>query len=62
VAGLTVVDDGLMIDPWLMKAVQVDPGTGTVRAAGGVLLGELDRATQRFGLVAGTEPQARAPT
>jgi len=42
--------------------VSVDPGTGTVRAADGVLLGELDRATQRFGLVAGTEPQARAPT
>ena len=33
-----------------MKAVRVDPGARTARAAGGVLLGELDRATQRFGL------------
>src|SRR5215212_1772921 len=33
-----------------MKAVRVDPGAGTARAAGGVLLGELDQATQRFGL------------
>src|SRR5215217_2107153 len=33
-----------------MKAVRVDPGAGTARAAGGVLLGQLDQATQRFGL------------
>jgi FAD/FMN-containing dehydrogenase len=30
--------------------VRVDPQARTARAAGGVLLGELDRATQRFGL------------
>jgi FAD/FMN-containing dehydrogenase len=50
VAGHAVGDGGLMIDLSLMKAVGVDPAARTARAAGGVLLGELDRATQRFGL------------
>ena len=50
VAGHAVVDDGVMIDLSLLKAIVVDPVAGTARAAGGVLLGELDRATQRFGL------------
>jgi FAD/FMN-containing dehydrogenase len=50
VAGHAVADRGLMIDLSPMKAVRVDPGARTARAAGGVLLGELDRATQRFGL------------
>jgi len=50
VAGHAVADGGLMIDLSPMKAVRVDPGARTARAAGGVLLGELDRATQRFGL------------
>ena len=35
--------------PVALKAIR-RPAAGTVRAAGGVLLGELDRATQRFGL------------
>jgi FAD/FMN-containing dehydrogenase len=52
VAGHAVVDGGLMIDLSLMRAVRVDPAARTARAAGGVLLGELDRATQRFGLAA----------
>jgi FAD/FMN-containing dehydrogenase len=52
VAGHAVVDGGLMIDLSSMKAIRVDPGAHTARAAGGVLLGELDRATQRFGLAA----------
>ena len=52
VAGHAVVDGGLMIDLSLMKAVRVDPAARVARAAGGVLLGELDRATQRFGLAA----------
>jgi FAD/FMN-containing dehydrogenase len=52
VAGHGVVDRGLMIDLAALKAIRVDPGAGTARAAGGVLLGELDRATQRFGLAA----------
>jgi FAD/FMN-containing dehydrogenase len=50
VAGHAVCDGGLMIDLSLMKAVRVDPGARSVRAAGGVLWAELDRATQRFGL------------
>jgi FAD/FMN-containing dehydrogenase len=50
VAGHAVCDDGIMIDLSLMKAVRVDPGARTVRAAAGLLWGELDRATQRFGL------------
>lgn len=50
VAGHAVCDDGLMIDLSLLKAVRVDPAGSTVRAAGGVVWGELDRATQPFGL------------
>jgi FAD/FMN-containing dehydrogenase len=50
VAGHAVSDGGRMIDLSPRKAVRVDPAAHTARAAGGVLLGELDRATQRFGL------------
>jgi FAD binding domain/Berberine and berberine like len=50
VAGHAVVDGGMMIDLSLMKAISVDPAARTARAAGGVLWGELDRATQQFGL------------
>lgn len=50
IAGHAVCDDGLMIDLSLMKAVRVDPTARIARAAGGVLWGELDRATQQFGL------------
>ena len=52
VAGHGVGDGVVMIDLSLLKTDRVDPAAGTVRAAGGVLLGELDRATQRFGLAA----------
>jgi FAD/FMN-containing dehydrogenase len=48
--GLSVCDDGIVIDLGSMKQVRVDPGRGIVRAQAGVLLGELDRATQAFGL------------
>jgi FAD/FMN-containing dehydrogenase len=48
--GLSVCDDGLVIDLGLMKGVRVDPETRTVRTQAGVLLGELDRETQSFGL------------
>jgi FAD/FMN-containing dehydrogenase len=50
VAGHAVCDGGLMIDLSLMKAIRVDPAGRTARAAGGVLWGELDRATQAAGL------------
>jgi FAD/FMN-containing dehydrogenase len=48
--GLSVCDDGLLIDLGPMKGVRVDPKTGTARAQAGVLLGELDRETQTFGM------------
>src|SRR5215216_4557181 len=48
--GLSVCDDGLLIDLGLMKGIRVDPEAGTARAQAGVLLGELDRETQGFGL------------
>ena len=48
--GLSVCDDGMLIDLGPMKGIRVDPGSGTVRAQAGVLLGELDRETQEFGL------------
>jgi FAD/FMN-containing dehydrogenase len=48
--GLSVADDALMIDLSPMKGVRVDPEKRTVRVQAGVLLGELDKETQAFGL------------
>ncbi len=48
--GLSVADDALMIDLQPLKGVRVDPEKGTARVQAGVLLGELDRETQAFGL------------
>ena len=48
--GLSVCDGGVVIDLSLMKGIRVDPDTHTVRVQPGVLLGELDRETQAFGL------------
>src|SRR6266540_7486164 len=48
--GLSVADDALLIDLASMKGVRVDPEKQTVRVQAGVLLGELDRETQAFGL------------
>jgi hypothetical protein len=50
VAGTAVCDDGLVIDLSPIKDVRVAPGAGTAHAGGGVLWGELDAATQAFGL------------
>lgn len=50
VAGFSVQDDALMIDLSLMKGIHVDPQRRTVRAQPGVILAELDRETQAFGL------------
>ncbi len=49
--GYSVCDGGLVIDLSPMKGIRVDPVARTVRAQGGVLLGELDRETQAFGFV-----------
>src|SRR5438067_6355623 len=48
--GLSTCDGGLVVDLSLMKGIRVDPSSSTVRAQAGVLLGELDRETQAFGL------------
>ncbi|MEU7555172.1 FAD-binding oxidoreductase [Streptomyces sp. NPDC044571] len=48
--GHSVCDGGVVIDLSPMKDIRVDPETRTARVRAGVLLGELDRATQPFGL------------
>ena len=48
--GLSVCDDGMVIDLAPMKRVDVDSQARTARVQPGVLLGELDRATQSVGL------------
>jgi hypothetical protein len=50
VAGNAVRDGAVMLDLSGMKALRVDPETRRVRAEPGLTLGELDRATQAFGL------------
>jgi FAD/FMN-containing dehydrogenase len=50
VAGTGTVEGGLLIDLSPMKGIQVDPERGTVKAEGGVTIGELDTKTQAFGL------------
>ena len=52
VGGHAVVEHGLMVDLSLMKGVRVDPSRRTARVEPGVLLGELDRECQAFGLAA----------
>jgi FAD/FMN-containing dehydrogenase len=50
VAGKAVCDDGLVVDLSSLKQVSVDAAARTARAEPGLRLGELDRATQAFGL------------
>jgi FAD/FMN-containing dehydrogenase len=50
VAGMSICDDGLLIDLSGMKRIEVDPQAKTARAGGGVLWGEFDPATQEHGL------------
>jgi FAD/FMN-containing dehydrogenase len=51
ISGQSVCDGGFVIDLSAMKAIHVDPAKKTARAQPGVLLGELDRATQAHGLI-----------
>ena len=48
--GLSVCDAGMVIDFGQMKGIRVDPEARTARVQAGVLLGELDRESQAFGL------------
>ncbi|TCC16872.1 FAD-binding oxidoreductase [Kribbella speibonae] len=48
--GHSTCDGGTLIDLGLLKGIRVDPVRRTARAQAGVLLGELDRETQAFGL------------
>ena len=50
VAGMSTVDDGLVIDVSPMKGVSVDPAARTARCGGGVTWSEFDHATQEHGL------------
>lgn len=49
-AGYATNDGGLVIDLSLMNDVQVDPEKKTARVGGGTTIGDLDRATQKYGL------------
>ncbi len=51
ISGQSSCDGGLMIDLSPMKGIVVDPAQATAVAQAGVLLGDLDRETQAFGLV-----------
>lgn len=50
VAGMSICDDGILIDLAGMKQVDVDPQARIARAGGGVLWGEFDKATQEHAL------------
>lgn len=50
VAGHATNDDGLVIDLSAMKQIKVDPVARTVQAGGGATWGDLDTATQMYGL------------
>lgn len=54
VAGNGTVEGGLVIDLCVMKGIRVDPPARTVRVGPGVVLGELDRETEPFGLAVPT--------
>ncbi|WP_405878836.1 FAD-binding oxidoreductase [Streptomyces sp. NBC_01136] len=50
VAGMSLNDNGLVVDLRRMHTVTVHPGSETVRVEGGALMSHLDRATQPYGL------------
>ena len=49
--GQSVCDDGLVIDLSFMKTIEIDDANRTARVQAGVLLGELDAATQSAAMV-----------
>ena len=51
VAGLASVDEGLVIDLSSMQRIEVDAAKRTARVGGGATWGQVDAATQPFGLV-----------
>jgi FAD/FMN-containing dehydrogenase len=48
--GLSTCDDGLLIDLRPMNGVRIDPDDRVAEVQAGILLGELDQATQEHGL------------
>ena len=48
--GLGTCDDGLVVDLSRMKGIRVDPAARTVRVEGGCTWGDVDHATNAFGL------------
>ncbi len=49
-AGLGTCEGGVVIDLSLLKGIQVDPESRTVRVGGGCTWGEVDQATGEYGL------------
>ena len=49
--GYSTVDDGLVISLRGLRGITVDPARRTLVAEAGALLGDVDRAAQRYGLV-----------
>ncbi len=52
IAGLALADGALLLDMSKMRGVWVDREAGTAHAQAGCILGDVDRETQLFGLVA----------
>lgn len=50
VAGSSVLESGLVLDVSAMRGVSMDAANRRVRAEGGALIGDVDRATQEHGL------------
>jgi FAD/FMN-containing dehydrogenase len=50
VAGMSTLDDGIVIDVRPMKGIEVDADARTARVEGGATWADLDRATQEHGL------------
>jgi FAD/FMN-containing dehydrogenase len=50
VSGMSICDDGILIDLGGLKRIDVDPDRRTAKAGGGVLWGEFDAATQEHAL------------